>query len=61
MGVTGAPIRFKLHANLVKIRLVKPIEGKKLVLKLETMGLEKLVEVDASKKMESDDNVYSIN
>lgn len=64
MGFSGAPIRFKLHLNLVKIKTVKPIEGKKLVLKMEAMGIEKQVEVDSSKKMESQnptDNVYSIN
>ena len=34
MGLVSAPIRFTLHLNLVKIKMVKPIEGKRILLKL---------------------------
>ena len=34
LGCAGAPIRYTLYMTLLKIKLVKPIEGKKLILQL---------------------------
>ena len=60
MGVVSAPIRYTLHVNLVKLKLAKPIEGKKLILTIKAMDTEKSVDVSLEKK-EPNDNVFAIN
>jgi hypothetical protein len=62
MGVVSAPIRYTLHVNLVKLKLVKPMDGKKLLLTIKAMDTEKQVEVLVDKKIEHPtENVYAIN
>ena len=64
MGLLSSPVRFKLHINLVKLKSVKPLDSKKLTLKITAMEQEKKVEVSADKKIETRDiseHLYSIN
>lgn len=44
MGV-GAPVRFTLIMQLVKLKLSKPLEGSKIQLSVKAMDSEKKVEI----------------
>lgn len=35
MGVASAPIRYQLQINLVMLKLIKPLDGKKLQIKIK--------------------------
>lgn len=47
MGVCS-PIRYTLIMQLVKIKLLAPLEGRKIQLKVEAMDTERKVDVVAS-------------
>jgi hypothetical protein len=37
IGITSCPVRYKLHINLVKIKCLKAIDGKKVTLRISAM------------------------
>ena len=51
IGITSSPIRYKLHFNLVKIKCLKALEGKKITIKISAMDEEQSVDVLKSKEI----------
>lgn len=65
MGITSSPVRYKLHINLVKLKCLKPLETKKLILKIYAMDEERKIDVSKDNEILSNSSgpevFYSIN
>jgi hypothetical protein len=71
MGISS-PVRYKLHLNLIKLKLFSPMEGKKIQLHVVAMNHSKRVDVLSENRLLSrdstnlsenanlDDYIYSI-
>jgi hypothetical protein len=66
IGITSCPVRYKLHINLVKIKCLKAIDGKKVTLRIAAMDEEQSVDVLKANEMPTNKEgagevLYSIN
>ena len=58
-GLEGSPIRYTLHVNLVKLKLLRPMDGKRITLKIKAMDEEQKVDVLSENMIGSDDQIIS--